>query len=442
MTELFQWMMPPLMLVEMLIGAWLVGKPFEKKEFFLLRYVGGGVIGIVNTLWIEGIYAIVTGTYFIYEGTGDLLNTCFKIGYYLVIFIIAVSCIATSYRMPFITALVCASVGYAIQHIAANNATILMHLVTKTDTVEGHLIIGIIYIVIRVATYLVIYHCLLKKNYDNLIYTGNNYKKSILSIAVIVICIGLSRLVNDGLTGRSLINDIAYALYSTISCILIIAFQFDLFKTDAMQSKMDIMAELLHQEKEYYKLSKENIELINIKYHDLKHQLSALRENYSEESLAEIEEAVSFYGSTIKTGNDVLDVVLTQKKLQCEAQHIQFICMAKGELLDFMEDMDMHSLFGNALSNAIESVIEESDESKRHISLKVVNTMNMCSVHIENYFVGELQLEDGIPLTKKEPNFHGFGMRSMLRIVDKYNGVLTVSQSENKFNLDILFPLS
>lgn len=441
MPELLQWLMAPFMFIEMLGCARLVSRYFEKREYFSFRFYGSGFDCLVVVLWIEFIYSIVTGTYFAYEGVGNAGTIIFKIGYYLVIYLLTIICILISYKIPAVTAMVSTSVGYAIQHIAANNANLILMWIPAADGAAYYFWFMLIYISVRLITYGVIYVCLLKKNYANLEYTGNNHKKSLLSLLVVLLCIGLSRLVNDGLVENSVINEIAYSLYSSISCLLVIALQFNLFENDAMQSKVDVMAELLHQEKEYYKLSKENIDIINIKYHDLKHQINALRENYSEESLAEIEDAISFYGSTVKTGNDALDVVLTQKKLQCEAQKIQLTCMARGELLAFMDDLDIHSLFGNALANAIESVLKEEDLSKRQISLRVVNTMNMCSIHFENYFAGELELKDGLPQTQKDPAYHGFGMRSMQRIVDKYDGVLTVSQSENKFNLDILLPL-
>lgn len=442
MSELQNWLYAPLMFLEMLAASYMVGHRFSRKMCFGLRLAGGAVVGVVTALWTELIFAAATGNFFIYDRSTDLLNIGFKIGYYLEIFLMTIGCIAFSCKIPFITVLVCCSMGYAIQHIAANCSVLATACLRYFWGGPFHVAQFVIYVLSRGIIYWLFYKAMFRGDAYNLEYLGNNYKKATLSVAVVVVCIGLSRLINEGFVEESLVTMLAYATYSSLCCLLIVAFQFDLFENDVMHDQVKLMAELLHQEKEYYKMSKENIDIINIKYHDLKKMVTSLKENYSAQSLAEIENAVAFYDAAIKTGNKVLDVVLTQKELQCRAKQIQLICMAKGELLDFMDEMDIHSLFGNALSNAIESVEQEKDPQHRHISLKVSNQMNLCSIHIENYFSGQLKLQDGLPQTQKDPNYHGFGMQSMRRIVDKYNGVLTVSQTENKFNLDVLLPLS
>ena len=115
-------------------------------------------------------------------------------------------------------------------------------------------------------------------------------------------------------------------------------------------------------------------------------------------------------------------------------------CLVSGELVSFMDRMDIYSLFGNALSNAIESVERVPDEEKRCVNVIVRNANGLLTIHVENYFEGTLELKNGLPVTDKDSNYHGYGMRSMARIAEKYGGELTVSVSGNKFNLDIVLP--
>ena len=50
----------------------------------------------------------------------------------------------------------------------------------------------------------------------------------------------------------------------------------------------------------------------------------------------------------------------------------------------------------------------------------------------------DIEFEDGLPKTQDDPDWHGFGMKSMNRIAEKYNGMLTVEQRGRLFLLDIL----
>lgn len=197
------------------------------------------------------------------------------------------------------------------------------------------------------------------------------------------------------------------------------------------------------EEQKQYKLVKENIEAINIKCHDLKHQIRHLRETsqVDEQYLTELEKSISIYNSTIRTGNETLDVILTDKRLHCTSNGIQFTCMAEGEKLDFMDVMDIFSLFGNALDNAIEHT-EGLDPEMRFIHLSVRATNQLLLIHIENPFVGQLVMENGIPMTtKSNRDYHGYGMRSMKRIIKRYGGDLTVTTEDGLFHLDIMIPI-
>jgi sensor histidine kinase regulating citrate/malate metabolism len=115
-----------------------------------------------------------------------------------------------------------------------------------------------------------------------------------------------------------------------------------------------------------------------------------------------MERAISVFESQNKTGNSVLDTVLTGKSLQCGEYNINFTCVADGTLLDFMEALDICSIFGNALDNAIESVKELADSEKRLIRVAVFSQNDFLMLRIENYYEGNLQFEDDLPLTTKK----------------------------------------
>ena len=206
-----------------------------------------------------------------------------------------------------------------------------------------------------------------------------------------------------------------------------------------------ILKLLLKKEQEQYRLSKENIAIINQKCHDLKHQIRAVRQASEEEKdqyLQEMEESIRIYEAIVKTGNEVLDTILTEKSLYCKDREITISCVADGRLLEFINHMDLYSLFGNALDNAIEAVEKFEDKEKRQIDVLIYRQQNFLVVNIINPMQETLILENEMPVTsKKDKSLHGFGIRSMKYIVKKYDGFFNISQEDGCFSLKFLFPI-
>lgn len=232
--------------------------------------------------------------------------------------------------------------------------------------------------------------------------------------------------------------------YNILTCLLGLQLQFSQLTEKNMQSKFDMVQQILREEQKQYKIVKQNLDTINIKCHDMKHQLRSLRvggERIDKSEVEEISRVMSIYESVVKTGNETLDLILAEKNLLHSDNKIQITCIADGSLLDFMKPTDMYSLFGNALDNAIEAVTE-LEESKRTIGFNIKRFQNMISVHIENYYSGERLLVNGLPkTTKSDSAYHGYGMLSMRTVTEKYNGTLAVEITGDVFSLNILFPI-
>ena len=213
-----------------------------------------------------------------------------------------------------------------------------------------------------------------------------------------------------------------------------------------VKKELEAVQNVLQNQYVQYKQSRESIDLINYKYHDLKHQIAVLRSEEDpkkrEEFLNRMEEEIRQYEAQNKTGNKVLDTVLTTKSLYCNKHGITFTCVADGTLLDFMDVMDICSIFGNALDNAIECELKIADKEKRLIHVTVSQQKNFLILRFENYYEGSLKVKEGRFLTtKKEKEFHGYGIKSIRYTVNKYDGAVSIDTKENWFDLKILIPM-
>lgn len=213
-----------------------------------------------------------------------------------------------------------------------------------------------------------------------------------------------------------------------------------------IRMELESVQNVLQNQYLQYKQSRESIELINYKYHDLKHQIEVLRREQDPEKrnefLNKMEDEIKQYELQNKTGNGVLDTVLTSKSMYCDKHGITLTCVVDGHLLDFMETMDICSIFGNALDNAIESVIKIEDIEKRLIHLTVSQQKAFLMIRVENYFEGNLEYAKGqLESIKREKAYHGYGIKSIRYTVNKYDGAVDIDTQNQWFNLKILIPL-
>lgn len=241
-----------------------------------------------------------------------------------------------------------------------------------------------------------------------------------------------------------------YSMYAVISCLLVLCVQFGISSKEELMRQREqlevektVLESLLYRQTRQQKLTGETVEIINRKCHDLKHQiglLRSMRQSDSEKYLDEIEKAVMIYGNIAKTGNNALDITLTEKCLLCEEHNIKFTYIVDGESLNMMRAVDVSTLFGNMLDNAIECEDGEKEE-RRIVRLNVSAVNGYLRVHCENYCSHPVTFEDGLPVSdRRDTGYHGFGSKSIRYIVEKYCGTVVMDHDGELFNINILLP--
>ncbi|NTV78420.1 MAG: sensor histidine kinase, partial [Clostridiales bacterium] len=228
---------------------------------------------------------------------------------------------------------------------------------------------------------------------------------------------------------------------------LTILFAYHILRKE-MQVKYDLdaMRNILQSQYILYRKSSESIDIVNRKYHDLKHQIAVLRaEEDSEKRMAfldEMESEIKIYEAQNKTGNTVVDTILTGKSMTCQSNDIELTCVVDGKLLNFMHVMDICTILGNALDNAIECEIQIEEKEKRLIHMEVLSKKDFVVLRFENYFEGNLEFEDSIPsTTKANKQYHGYGIKSIQYTAKKYQGWVTINKRDNWFELNVVIPL-
>lgn len=207
------------------------------------------------------------------------------------------------------------------------------------------------------------------------------------------------------------------------------------------------MNTLLRTQHDQYLQSRQQMEAVNARYHDMKHYIQALRGEADEGARAQLaddlEESIRGYSVVaLRTGNSVVDTMLASKVGQAELEGITVTCVVDGSAVDFLDVMDIVTVFGNALDNAIEATRKVEDPEQRLVRIAVYRQGDLALMRFENYFGGELRLIDGLPpTTKDEKHHHGYGLKNIREVAHKHHGTFTVHAEDGWFVLRILVPI-
>ncbi len=257
---------------------------------------------------------------------------------------------------------------------------------------------------------------------------------------------GLSYVTQD-LPFTTAVEADAFALRTIIylgGLAILFAYHLELCDTFALQ-EVNALQNILDIQYASYRQSQESIDMVNQKYHDLKHQINLLRSEIGGDQKAacldQIEREIQTYESQNQTGNRVLDAILTQKSVYCLRHGITLTTMADGTALGFLEVMDLSALFGNALDNAIEAVERIPDPEQRLIRLVVEQWKGFLRIRVSNRCGERVVLSEGLPHTTKEDRTrHGYGLKSIQATAEKYGGTMRVQTKDGWFALGILIP--
>lgn len=267
----------------------------------------------------------------------------------------------------------------------------------------------------------------------------NSYLALALSLVMVISNIVVSYYSQEQLLEAS--NHL-FSLVSLLSIFLCLATIYILFSNSAnlsLSADNETLEMLLEKDKEKYEFAKLTAENINIHYHDLKQQIR--EHGIDKEEVAEIKQAGSKQESLYYTGNKSLDILLFEKNLICQKQGIQLLFLGDGNLLEFMHSNHIYSLFGNLIDNAIEGLKDVEDDRKIRVEIKKVK--NSILILTENKTSHDLKkdAEGRIQTTKKEAN-HGYGIKSIINIANRYDGQTLFTLNDGLFIAKVVFPIS
>lgn len=236
-------------------------------------------------------------------------------------------------------------------------------------------------------------------------------------------------------------NDILISIYSILFTIFALIVYAVIFR---------VMSYIRRQQEEYrnadrmlesYRNQAENNELIHEIHHEIKHHLNALsvyleQKDYdgAKQYLKEFAEDTERLPATTYTAHPLINSILTEfaGRAKIEGIEIEYDIIVGSKLN--MDDVDLCRMLANILENAVEGC-EKVPQAQRFIRFKLHSKGNFLYLNCENSCnESSLKRNNGRYITtKKDKNSHGFGLRIIGKISEKYNGILTTRVKNSVF---------
>lgn len=229
---------------------------------------------------------------------------------------------------------------------------------------------------------------------------------------------------------------------------LIIVFIFYLYDGLKSYAEMKIEKSILEQERRYYTnqfhLMKSSVENTAALKHDIVNHIgtigSLIRENEVSKALSYInllEEYTNFNNKLVESGNLVIDSILNYKldyvKSMGVTTHLDIKVPSDLEL----ESFDMVVILGNLLDNAIEALKKLKENKTLWVSIRY--DRGILIIRTQNNFDGKISVgSKGLITTKEDKGNHGLGLKNIKSTLEKYNGLLEYSYTDNMFKADVL----
>ncbi len=413
--------------IEVIIAELLFFKALQKREKFYMRFI----LSVLFALFLVSQLGLSSWT-----------TTLSRFVMLLVILAISYFCMFISYKeTPFSIFSACIA-GIATQHIA-NKVIGLLELIPAVDFFSKESIIKdlIVEIAVSFAIYLIIY-LLFARNFRP---DTGSIESTILSVILVLTCIGINRLVIDH-SEANIYYKAASCLYAIICCVFAMTIQFFFSKWQQEKADSLVIKQLLSASEKQYEQWKAMVQLNNIHTHDLKHMLNNIEKLAGKDAieipdLSPIRKSLDEFAPLVKTGNEVIDVLLRNMDTLCKEQDIHFNCVSYTEMLGKFDSMSLYFLFANAIDNARAGAGAVTVPDKRMVDVSLKQFGDSVIIHVWNYFNGELTIKDGLPVSSNTSSGHGFGLKSIKMLVDKFEGAMEARPEGDVFHLNIILPL-
>lgn len=438
------WAMFAFSIVQLGLALWMFARTLPLRAHALRGALAAGAIFLLATFVLSALVTLVSRT----VGTPSLHMTTFAV--FLVVLAGMAGAVVAVCDASVWAALFCTSSAYVTQTLAsagAYAAQLVFMGRTGSETPASWFFELLSMTVVYSLVWLAVVRPMERSGTAAAI--DERDQRKLVGIVISIVLVLAFDVLNKSLPdiGAPLPMQLAYRIIHGVVCAVSLFVEYELLVSKHQEVEAATREALWAAERHQWEQSRANIDAINVKCHDIRHQIRQLGASgavIDRDSLEDIAREVNVYDAQVRSGNEALDVILSERGLVCEREGIRLSVVADGSAVDFMAPADLYSLFGNAIENAMEAVGRVEDPELRSITLDVRRVAGMVRIVIENYYTGEVEFgANGLPRSSKGDELnHGFGTRSIQMVAERYGGTTDISADGTVYRLSVLIPES
>ena len=406
-----------LSLARIVIGIWLFTAPLTLRDEVRVR-IPAGLVGLLV------VYIILSSTLLIplssWSGLGFSLG---QLTVFSLLLLASVGTVLAIYDTSIWTALFCCSAGYTIQNLASGATELVWSLIgggapgtADFYTPARFVISAISMVVVYGITYLLITRRLRREGLERIEDRSMIAMMAIVILVIIGFDIVIKWLTEQGIAIGAMVF---LRIFHGLACIFTIAMEFQLIVTRRAEAARDTLQAVISEQERQYEQSRETVAAVNARLHDIRHNIARISADGGVENsvIRDIVREISIYDTKVRTGNEALDVVLSEKRLMLEREGVGLTCVADGAALSFMAPADIYTLFAALLDRLAAS-------GATSISLVVREALGSASIHVEC---------NGTAPPEPWPD-------AVRGIAHRYGGTFSASEADGSIPIDVPFP--
>ena len=181
---------------------------------------------------------------------------------------------------------------------------------------------------------------------------------------------------------------------------------------------------------------------IGLLKHDMKNHtlviLSYLEENKTEEArqyAGEILDKLNRMYTYVNVGNSLLSYIINSKLSMAKEQGIEIKAEIENLSFSYMDSVDFSSLLNNMLDNAVNGALESEDKK---LEVNIVSEKGFDVITVKNSIDGSVLKDNPELATSKEEPGHGYGMKQMKAVTEKYEGNIDIYEKDGMFIVRVM----
>ena len=216
------------------------------------------------------------------------------------------------------------------------------------------------------------------------------------------------------------------------------------------KQQLELLRSQLEQEQRYHTILLNKHQKFQQLRHDMKYSFGniagLIKNGHNHEALQYAQQQSGQLASTsvIETGHPLLDTILTIREDQAKTLGAEFESYVTADLarVDISMD-DLASLCSNVLSNAVEAVEQIAEPAQRKIWCSITQDKQYLHIVVRNTTAHDVTITDNtVETTKNDKTLHGFGLKIIRQITEKYSGTYSLQCKNCMFTVQITLPIS